>query len=136
MEEIQIRDLSVISNKKGDILKGFIKSENLSIDVQEVYFSEIHPNEIKAWKMHKNMTCNLIVVHGEIKIVIQKKDNDFIEKIISKENHKMITIPPNYWFGFQCVSNETSLLANITNHEHNDIESEQMEIDKIIFDWN
>ena len=136
MEEVQIRDLSVISNKKGDILKGFMKSENLSMDVQEVYFSEIHPNEIKAWKMHKNMTCNLIVVHGEIKIVIQKKDNDFIEKIISKENHKMITIPPNYWFGFQCVSSETSLLANITNHERNDIESEQMEIDKIIFDWN
>ena len=72
MEEIQIRDLLVIGNKKGDILKGFLKSENLSVDVQEVYFSEIHPNEIKAWKMHKNMTCNLIVVHGEIKIVIQK----------------------------------------------------------------
>ena len=72
MEGIQIKDLPVISNKKGDILKGFMKSTNLSIDVKEVYFSEIHPNEIKAWKMHKIMTCNLIVVHGEIKIVIQK----------------------------------------------------------------
>ena len=135
MEEVQIRDLSVISNKKGDILKGFLKSDNLSFDVQEVYFSEINPNEIKAWKMHKSMTCNLIVVHGEIKIVIQKKENDFIEEIVSKENHKMITIPPNYWFGFQCVSKETSLLANITNYEHSDFESEQINLDKIIFDW-
>ena len=136
MEGIQIKDLPVISNKKGDILKGFMKSTNLSIDVKEVYFSEIHPNEIKAWKMHKIMTCNLIVVHGEIKIVIQKKDNNFIEEIVSKDNHKMITIPPNYWFGFQCVSKETSLLANITNHEHSDIESEQADLEKIIFDWN
>ena len=135
MEEVQIRDLSVVSNKKGDILKGFLKSDNLSFDVQEVYFSEINPKEIKAWKMHKSMTCNLIVVHGEIKIVIQKKDNDFIEEIVSKENHKMITIPPNYWFGFQCVSKETSLLANITNYEHSDFESEQINLDKIIFDW-
>ncbi|MBK65672.1 MAG: hypothetical protein CL769_01765 [Chloroflexi bacterium] len=135
MEEVQIRDLSVISNKKGDILKGFLKSDNLPFDVQEVYFSEINPNEIKAWKMHKSMTCNLIVVHGEIKIVIQKKENDFIEEIVSKENHKMITIPPNYWFGFQCVSKETSLLANITNYEHSDFESEQINLDKIIFDW-
>ena len=135
MEEVQIRDLSVVSNKKGDILKGFLKSDNLPFDVQEVYFSEINPNEIKAWKMHKSMTCNLIVVHGEIKIVIQKKENDFIEEIVSKENHKMITIPPNYWFGFQCVSKETSLLANITNHEHSDFESEQINLDKIIFDW-
>mgnify|MGYP001465477564 CR=1 FL=1 len=135
MEEVQIRDLSVVSNKKGDILKGFLKSDNLPFDVQEVYFSEINPNEIKAWKMHKSMTCNLIVVHGEIKIVIQKKENDFIEEIVSKENHKMITIPPNYWFGFQCVSKETSLLANITNYEHSDFESEQINLDKIIFDW-
>ena len=135
MEEVQIRDLSVVSNKKGDILKGFLKSDNLPFDVQEVYFSEINPNEIKAWKMHKSMTCNLIVVHGEIKIVIQKKENDFIEEIVSKENHKMVTIPPNYWFGFQCVSKETSLLANITNYEHSDFESEQINLDKIIFDW-
>ena len=71
-----------------------------------------------------------------IKIVIQKKDNNFIEEIVSKDNHKMITIPPNYWFGFQCVSKETSLLANITNHEHSDIESEQINLEKIIFDWN
>ena len=44
MGEIQIKDLPVINNKKGDILKGFMKSANLSIDVKEVYFSEIHPN--------------------------------------------------------------------------------------------
>ena len=37
MKEIKIKNLSIISNKKGDILKGFMKSENLSIDVQEVY---------------------------------------------------------------------------------------------------
>ena len=100
MKEIKIKNLSVISNKKGDILKGFMKSENLLTDVQEVYFSEIHPKEIKGWKMHKIITCNLIAVYGKIKIVIQKSENDFITEIISKENHKMITIPPNYWFQF------------------------------------
>ena len=51
---------------------------------------------------------NLIAVYAK-KIVIQKSENDFITEIISKENHKMITIPPNYWFSFQCVSKETSL---------------------------
>ena len=136
MKEIKIKNLSVISNKKGDILKGFMKSENLLTDVQEVYFSEIHPKEIKGWKMHKIITCNLIAVYGKIKIVIQKSDNDFITEIISKENHKMITIPPNYWFSFQCVSKETSLLANVTDHEHSDSESKQIDLDKIIFDWN
>ena len=52
MSEINIRNLSINTNKKGDILKGFLKSENKNIDVKEVYFSEINPNEIKAWKRH------------------------------------------------------------------------------------
>ena len=37
MSEINIRKLSIITNKKGDLLKGFLKSENKNIDVKEVY---------------------------------------------------------------------------------------------------
>ena len=47
----------------------------------------------------------------------------------------MITIPPNYWFGFQCIGNEIGLLANISNEEHRDIESEELTINNIEFDW-
>ncbi len=136
MNEIKIKNLSIISNNKGDILKGFLKSENKEFDVKEVYLSEINPKEIKAWKMHKEMTSNLIAVKGEVKIVIQTIDKNFISEIISKKNYKMITIPPNIWFGFQCISDDSGLLINISNKEHEDLESKDIEIDKIKFDWN
>ena len=136
MDEISIKNLSIINNKKGDILKGFLKSDNKTINVKEVYFSEINPNQIKAWKKHKKMTSNLIAVKGEIKIVIQKKDKSFVTEIISKKNYKMISIPPNFWFGFQCISTEAGMLVNISNEEHDDLESEQLDIEKILFDWN
>ena len=135
MDEISIKNLSIINNKKGDILKGFLKSDNNNIDVKEVYFSEINPKEIKAWKKHKSMTSNLIAVKGEIKIVVQKKDKSFITEIISKKNYKMISIPPNFWFGFQCIGSEASILVNISNEEHDDLESDQLDIEKIVFDW-
>ena len=135
MSEINIRKLSIITNEKGDLLKGFLKSENKNIDIKEVYFSEINPNEIKAWKRHKSMTSNLITVKGEIKVVIQEEKGKFISEVISKNNYKMITIPPNYWFGFQCIGNEIGLLANISNEEHRDIESEELSINNIEFDW-
>ena len=48
----------------------------------------------------------------------------------------MISIPPNYWFGFQCISTEAGMLANISNEEHDDLESDQIDIEKILFDWN
>ena len=136
MSEINIRKLSIISNKKGDLLKGFLKSENKNIDVKEVYFSEINPNEIKAWKRHKSMTSNLIVVKGEVKVVIQEIKGKFISEVISKNNYKMITIPPNYWFGFQCIGDKISLLANISDEEHRDIESEELSLNNIEFDWS
>ena len=52
MDEIKIKNLSVINNEKGDVLKGFLKSEDETIEVNEVYFTEINPSEIKAWKRH------------------------------------------------------------------------------------
>ena len=136
MNEIKIKNLPVINNKKGDILKGFLKSEDEAIEVNEVYFTEINPSEIKAWKRHKTMTCNLIVLRGKVKIVIQKKDKSFLTQILSKENYKMITIPPNFWFGFQCLTQETGLLVNISNEEHNDDEVEQADINDLMFNWN
>ena len=136
MDEISIKNLSIINNKKGDILKGFLKSDNKTINVKEVYFSEINPKQIKAWKKHNKMTSNLIAVKGEIKIVVQKKDKSFVTEIISKKNYKMISIPPNFWFGFQCISTEAGMLVNISNEEHDDLESDRLDIDKILFDWN
>lgn len=135
MSDIKIKKLSIIGNNKGDVLKGFLKSENRDIDIKEVYFSEINPNEIKAWKKHKKMTSNLIAVKGEIKIVIQKKDKSFITEIISKKNYKMVSIPPNFWFGFKCTGSEVGMLVNISNEEHDDLESDQLDIEKIVFDW-
>ena len=135
MDEISIKNLSIINNKKGDILKGFLKSDNKTINVKEVYFSEINPKQIKAWKKHNKMTSNLIAVKGEIKIVVQKKDKSFVTEIISKKNYKMISIPPNFWFGFQCISIEAGMLVNISNEEHDDLESDQLDIEKIVFDW-
>ena len=136
MDEISIKNLSIINNKKRDILKGFLKSDNKTINVKEVYFSEINPKQIKAWKKHNKMTSNLIAVKGEIKIVVQKKDKSFVTEIISKKNYKMISIPPNFWFGFQCISTEAGMLVNISNEEHDDLESDQLDIEKILFDWN
>ena len=48
----------------------------------EVYFSELRPKSIKAWKYHYKMTLNLIVPLGEVKFVFFKQKNnvDFLKK--------------------------------------------------------
>ena len=136
MSDIKVRKLTIHSNDKGDLLKGFLKSENQNVDVNEVYISEIKFNHTKAWKKHNSMTSNLIVAYGEIKIVVLKDDGSFFSEVISKNNYKMITIPPGFWFGFKGVSAETSLLLNIANEEHDNEESEEVDVSKIKYDWS
>lgn len=136
MSDIKVRKLKIHTNEKGDLLKGFLKSENQNVDVNEVYISEIKSNHTKAWKKHNSMTSNLIVAYGEIKIVVLKEDGSFFSEVISKNNYKMITIPPGYWFGFKGISTETSLLLNIANEEHDNKEGEELDISNIEYDWN
>ena len=136
MSDIKVRKLTIHSNDKGDLLKGFLKSENQNVDVNEVYISEIKFNHTKAWKKHNSMTSNLIVAYGEIKIVVLKDDGSFFSEVISKNNYKMITIPPGFWFGFKGVSTETSLLLNIANEEHDNEEAEDVDVSNIKYDWS
>ena len=128
MSDIKVRKLTIHSNDKGDLLKGFLKSENQNVDVNEVYISEIKFNHTKAWKKHNSMTSNLIVAYGEIKIVVLKDDGSFFSEVISKNNYKMITIPPGFWFGFKCISEKDSYVLNIADVIHDPMEVERKPI--------
>ena len=70
MNEIKIKNLPVINNKKGDILKGFLKSEDEAIEVNEVYFTEINPSEItkllkESISMKRTRQKNASYKHGQ-----------------------------------------------------------------------
>ncbi|KJU81318.1 WxcM-like protein [Candidatus Magnetobacterium bavaricum] len=96
----------------------------------EIYFSMINPGAIKAWKLHKQMTMNLAVPYGEIKLVLfdDRKDSptrgNIQEIITGANNYCLIIIPPMIWNGFQAISNEASILANCATvpHDPNEIE--------------
>ena len=137
MNELRAIDLLIYENKKGDLLKGFLQSQHKNFDVKEVYFSEILLGEIKGWKKHSLMTCNLMVPQGSVRIVVvnPEKNNSFHSVIISKENYKLFTIPPNYWFAFQGIGNNSNLLVNVTDFEHDDSEAQESDLETFDFKW-
>ena len=125
----------------GDIYH-IIKKSNIDfLDFGEAYISSIFPGHIKAWKMHKSMTVNLVVPFGKVKFVIfdDKNSSDsslgYSEIILSPHNYKRLTIPPMNWFGFKGLGSEVSLVFNIANIEHDPYEIERREIDEFNYDW-
>ena len=118
---IQLTELKKLPTPNGDVLHAFKQSESINFRFGEAYFSFINHNKIKAWKLHKQMTLNLIVPLGAVRFVfcLRKigQNDQFSEVEISSNNYKRLTIPPNLWFGFKGLDKK-NLVVNIASHEH------------------
>jgi len=90
----------------------------------EIYFSCTHLGVVKAWHLHKEMTLNYAVIHGEIKFVLfddrpdSKTNGEIQEFFISPENYMLVTVPPMVWNGFKSVGSTSSIVANCSTLPH------------------
>ena len=138
VNDIRLSKLSTIPLNTGDVQHA-LKNTDLEFDgFGEVYFSWIKAKKIKAWKMHKKMTLNLVVPLGRVQFVFFSQD--LLEtcriEIIGEGAYGRLTVPPCIWFGFSGLSTEASLIVNIANIPHDPKESIQKNIDEIPFDWS
>lgn len=124
---------------KGNVFHGMKNTDDGFSKFGEVYFSFINHNAIKAWKIHKEMTLNIIVPIGSIQFnFIDLRENsrtykERFELLLSEKNYSRITVPPKICFGFKGIGNDINLLVNITNMTHNDNESDTKNLNEFNF---
>ena len=95
----------------------------------------IDKGKIKKWKKHLKMTLNIIVPIGEIKFVIYDEISlNFFSIKLSQKNYQRLTIKPGLWMSFQGFD-QTNILLNFANIEHDPNESISLDLDKINYDW-
>ena len=113
-----------------------LKSTEDSFLVLEKFTSWVESGAIKAWKMHLQMTMNLIVPLGTVRFIFHEYGNgSFREERIGKSYYARITVPPKIWFGFQGISGASSLMLNVANMPHDPKEIERKSLEEIRFDW-
>ena len=143
IEHVIIQELTQIPDERGRVMH-MIRADNpLFKKFGEIYFSEVLPGVVKAWKRHKEMTQILAVPVGMIKLVIyddpendtSKGDLKVLE--IGRDNYKLVKIPPNLWYGFKCISEHPALLANCADlpHDQNEAESRDPNDSYIPYQW-
>ena len=97
----------------------------------EVYFSMVHPGAIKGWHLHKRMTLNYSVPHGNIKFVLYDDRvgsptfGKLQELFIGPDNYCLVTVPPLVWNGFKGIGTETALVVNCASIPHDPAEIER-----------
>ena len=136
LESISLNPLKRIKLEDGDVLHALKSNDTEFKSFGEAYFSFVNYGKIKAWKLHKLMTLNLIVPIGEVKFVFtNNKSSEFREIIIGEESYKRITVPPGIIFGFQGKSKGANLLLNIADIQHDGAESIRFNLDFINYKW-
>jgi dTDP-4-dehydrorhamnose 3,5-epimerase len=130
IEGIYFSELKQIPDERGSILHMLRNDDEVFIDFGEIYFSEVLPGAVKAWKYHHAQTQNLAVPIGRIRVVIyderktsSTQGNIQVLKLGRPDLYLRLTIPPGLWYGFTCISDTPALLANCADIPHNPDES-------------
>jgi len=142
IEGVLLTPLKKIDVPKGDVYHGIKASDPGYEGFGEAYFSTVRCGAVKAWKKHKRMTLNLVVPVGKIVFVIfddrdaSGTNGRFAQFALSLDNYNRLTIPPGLWLGFKGVGEDTNLLLNLANIEHELEEGVKRSMNEIVFDWS
>lgn len=109
----------------------------------EIYFSCVYPGVIKGWHIHKLMTLNYAVPHGNIKLVLYDDRADsptkgeLQELFLGPDNYMLVSIPPMLWNGFKGIGTEMAIVANCASIPHDPDEIERLDPfdPSIPYDW-
>ncbi|QUX94559.1 dTDP-4-dehydrorhamnose 3,5-epimerase [Marinomonas sp. CT5] len=131
----RLTPLKVIAVPGGDVKHALKASETDFCGFGEAYFSSVTSGTIKGWKLHTQMTCNLIVPIGLVKFVVGLPETGFEEYVIGEGAHGRLTIPSGLWFAFQGVAEKDSLVLNISDIVHEPSESKKCDLDSFDYKW-
>ena len=133
LEGIVIQSLKIIVDERGAVLHMLQRSNSVFKNFEEVYFSEINPGAVKAWKRNKKQTQNLAVPVGKIDLVIyddrpgSTTQGGLFNCILGRPDHyNLVLIPPLLWYGFQGLGKTPALIANCPDRPHDPSQSEKI----------
>lgn len=123
-------DLAVLPTPGGPVMRMLRPNSPLFKSFGELYFSEVDPGAIKAWKYHTLQTQHFAVPVGQLKVVLfDDRENSptrgtVLEVILGRpDSYRLLRIPPRIWYGFTAVSATPALICNCADIPHDPAES-------------
>lgn len=102
----------------------------------EIYFSEVRPGAVKAWKRHTRQTQLFAVPAGLLHIVLfddrtaSSTRGALVERRLGRpDDYGLLRIPPLVWYGFMAVGEGPALICNCADLPHDPAEGERLPAD-------
>jgi len=133
IDGVKITLLKQIVDERGKVMHMLRSDSEVFQKFGEIYFSCVNPGVVKGWHIHKQMTLNYAVPHGNIKFVLYDSRSDsptkgeLQELFLSPDNYMLVTVPPMVWNGFKGLGNEMAIVANCATIPHDPEEIERID---------
>jgi len=141
---VTVTPLSQFLDERGKVMRMLSSADGHFEQFGEIYFSCVYPGAIKGWHVHKRMTLNYAVPHGNIKFVLyddrlQSPSCGEVQEIfMGADNYCLVTVPPLVWNGFKGIGSKMAIVANCASLPHDPEETSRRDpFDAAIpYDWN
>lgn len=150
---VEYMDLDIIRTPGGAVMHMLRPDLPLSLPGEgvmqtgEIYFSEVLPGHVKAWKRHTRQTQHFCVPCGRLGIVLYDARPDslsrgsLVDLVLGREDtYALLRIPKGIWYGFTSLGLAPAIICNAVDIPHDPAEGEKLdwrdEAARIIpFDW-
>lgn len=130
---VLLENLPVLAASGGAVLKMLIRDDPLLPDLSagfgELYFSEVNPGVVRAWKCHKQQAQRFTVPAGLLKLgFFDARENSptrgigFSILLGRPDHYRLLAIPPGVWYGFEGLAALPSLICNFATLPHDPAE--------------
>ena len=139
--DLRVSELEIFNDNRGSLLHILSSAKEPEFVFGECYASETKPGVIKAWKKHQEISQNICVIEGEVKLVVidlrpsSKTYNACYEILLSRNNYKLVHIPKELWYGFKCMSESNSIIINCIDKPFDKGETVSCGIDELSFKY-
>lgn len=129
IQDIFIVKPKIIETDGGCVLKMLLPDSPLLPDFTkgfgELYFSEIAPGAVRAWKRHARQSQLLAAPMGKIALGLfdGRRQSSTYGKYLAlvmgrPDDYQIINIPPGIWYGFAGFSSSPALICNLASLPH------------------
>ncbi|OGQ99691.1 MAG: dTDP-4-dehydrorhamnose 3,5-epimerase [Deltaproteobacteria bacterium RIFOXYD12_FULL_55_16] len=140
---VKITPLRQFLDERGKVMHMLKVGDPAFQQFGEIYFSCVYPGAIKGWHIHREMTLNYAVPHGQIKFVLYDERpasptrGEIQEIFMGPDNYCLVTVPPMVWNGFKGIGSETAVVANCATipHSPDEIDRRDPFDPSIPYDW-
>ena len=133
LDGMLLEPLKVIATPGGPVMHMLRADSPHFAGFGELYFSEVLPGHVKAWKRHSRQTQFFTVPVGQMRFVLHddragsSTRGQLCEVLLGRpDNYALLRIPVGVWYGFTCVGDTPALIANCADMPHDPAEGERL----------